>query len=380
MLIACKRNESASSLPIGQPTDGQCDSVNMEYSELLKLSLFQGHTFCQINNAWQKDVVIKQYLLVEKTDSSWNDTSMKAARKALGDFTLIRTPLERMTLTSSCHAWLLAELDALDHVSVMTDTAYVKATRVLNWLRSKDANGNPVVADGGASMSPNVEVILANGADALWISPIENMSQSHLEKLPITLIYCADYLETSSLGRAEWMKFFGRLVGKSDEADALFASIARKYEDVKAASDEEQRSQNRPHKSLFAELPYGGTWYVPGGHSTAAMLYEDAGFDYAWNDDTHAGSLTHSKEMVLAKAQNCDIWLIKYNSETGEDLSLQDLLRQDELYSRFKAAQQREVWGCNTAISDYFDVSPFRPDSVLESLSRMDGKFFKRLR
>ena len=48
-------------------------------------------------------------------------------------------------------------------------------------------------------------------------------------KLDIPIIECADYMETSSLGRAEWMRFYGLLFGKAAEADSLFARVEADY-------------------------------------------------------------------------------------------------------------------------------------------------------
>ena len=42
-------------------------------------------------------------------------------------------------------------------------------------------------------------------------------------KLNIPIIECADYMETSALGRAEWMRFYGLLFGEAQKADSLFA-------------------------------------------------------------------------------------------------------------------------------------------------------------
>ena len=48
-------------------------------------------------------------------------------------------------------------------------------------------------------------------------------------KLDIPIIECADYMETSSLGRAEWMRFYGLLFGKAAESDSLFARVEADY-------------------------------------------------------------------------------------------------------------------------------------------------------
>lgn len=348
--------------------DVQSDACH--HASLLNLmETEESYTLVQIFNPWQSSEMEVQYLLAAADDSHWNEATEQSLKEKYGEFTLLRTPLQRITLTSSCHAYLLDELRALDHVSVMCDTGYVMSPSVHRWMH------DGLAFDGGSSMSPNPEILLAAQTDAVWISPYENASAGTLSHLPLTLIYCADYMENSPLGRAEWMRFYGRLVGKGHEADSLFQCIESRYDSLVCVSHTDTLSTRR---TLLAELPYGPTWYVPGGCSTSSLLYQDAGYDYLWSEDTHAGSLSLSPEAVLAKAIDCDRWIFKYMNTDG-DWTLEEFLAQNPFYGQFKAAKTGEVWGCNTSYSDFFDVTPFRPDILLESLINDDERFFKKL-
>lgn len=370
-LAGCKPKASVTiPVPTGHDAVTQRQATQIQYSQLLSLTDVEDYTLCRIRDPWRTDQIAKQYLLVPADDASWTDAKMQEFEASYGPSIVLRTPLTHVTLTTTCHAWLLSQLDALDHVAVMCDTAYVNAQNVRGWMRSYRADGKPMIADGGPSMSPNAEVIMAHGSDALWISPFQDMSLGQLAQLPVPIIYCADYLENSPLARAEWMKFYGRLVDKAEAADAMFEAVASRYEHL---------TEHQPKgQSLLAELPYGATWYVPGGASTSSLLYQDAGYDYPWSDDTHAGSLSLSREAVLAKAHDCDLWLIKYNDPKGT-LTLASLTSQNPLYAEFKATKTHQVWACNTARSDFFDVTPFRPDTLLQSLMQMDGAFYQLL-
>ena len=343
-----------------------CQQPKPEDTSLLQLVTTRGgYTLARINDPWQPAEVAMQYLLVPAADQSWTVRIEEQLRQDVGDFTLLRTPLQRMTVTTACHAWLLGQLDALDHVAVLCDTAYVMAEDIRQWMR------NSHIADGGNSMSPNQEILFAANTDAVWISPYEGASIT----VSAPVIYCADYMETSPLRRAEWIRFYGRLVDKATMADSLYHVIATRYDSLVHISS--QKPDLR--RAVLAELPYGATWYVPGGKSTSALLYRDAGYDYPWSDDTHAGSLSLSPEAVLAKAAACDRWLFKYMS-ADHDWTLSEFLQQNPYYPQFHAAQTGEVWGCNTSRSDFFDVTPFRPDLLLESLIHNDGRFFQQLR
>lgn len=345
------------------------------YADLLQMQeLEEGRVLCRIMDPWRTETIVAQYLLVSRTDTYWSETLKHTYDETYGPSTLLRTPLQHMTLTAGCHAWLMSELNALDGVSVMCDTSYVMSAEVKQWLRTHD------VKDGGTSNSPNVEIMLQAQCDAVWISPLSTSNTSLLPShVNLPIIYCADYMENSPLGRAEWMKFYGRLAGQGQAADSLFQLVATRYDSIAHSTPStppSTPSTTPSPPSLLPELPYGATWYVPGGRSTSAQLYQDAGYSYPWAEDTHAGSLSLSPEAVLTKAGECDVWYFKYMNEGG-DWTMNDFLKQNPYYSQFKAAKMGEVWGCNTAVSDFFDVTPFRPDLLLESLRNKDGKWFR---
>lgn len=355
--------------PASSPS-GEAGDTLIQYADLLALESLDNDLYlCNIRDPWNTEHIVIQYLLVPKT-GLWSEQEEQKYKERYANAIILRTPLEHMALTSACHAYLLSQWNALNKVAVLCDTAYVKALKVQQWMRSVGPDSTSVVLDGGSSVAPNKEVLLSAQCDALWVSPFENAGLGAMSQLPIPIIYCADYMETSPLGRAEWMKFYGRLVGKPAMADSLFQQVEQRY-NLQVSSAQEG-------ESLLAELPYGSTWYVPGGCSTSAHLYEDAGYQYLWSDDPHSGSLSLSKEAVLAKALDCDCWLIKYNAPEG-DWTLDNLRQQDPLYSHIKALNLGNVWGCNTAYSDFFDITPFRPDTLLESLHAKDGTFFRHL-
>ena len=343
----------------------------INYAELLVMEeLDHGRTLCRILDPWRTGRIMVQYLLVPKNDAGWNAEAEEAMTMKYGESVVVRTPLERMTITTSCHIWLLSQLDALGSVAILCDSVFINASNVKAWMRSRKPNGEAMVLDGGTSSKPNIEVLMAGKTDALWFSPYENATLGNLDRLPVPIVYCAEYMENSPLARAEWMKFYGRLVGRAQKADSLFAAVANRYEKL---------SKNvRNGKKILVDLPYGATWYVPGGCSNSAQLYADAGFVYPWADDKHSGSLSLSKEAVLAKAQDCDIWYIRY-MDSQKDWTLDDFRRQNAFFDKFKAAQEGNVWGCNTAYSDFFDITSFRPDSLLESFIKGDGAFYQKI-
>lgn len=349
--------------------------ASTRHASLLQMQTLAEHrTLCRIGNPWISGQTVIQYLLVDAADTLFSEGDLTQVTERFGQVQLLRTPLHSQALTSSCHAWLLAQLEALDGVSVMCDAGYVIDSAMQRLLQSGR------VRDGGSSMSPNIEVLLAAGCDAIWISPFENSGfRNRNDRYGIPEIYCADYMENSPLGRAEWMRFYGRLVGRGAEADSLFRIIEHSYDSIAQRIDS-LTAGNIHRRRLLAELPTSGTWHVPGGCSTMGQMYMDAGFDYPWSQDTHAGSLTLAPEAVFHKDRDAEVWVFKYYAPDAS-LSCQQLQSLHPLIRDIRAFQERQLFGCNTATSNYFDVTPFRPDLLLRELadiaqSRTDSLLF----
>ena len=346
----------------------------IEHASLLQIQeLKDGISLCRITNPWKKYEIAAQYLLVPSFINDFGEKDIIEINEKFGQSRIIRTPLERMTLTSSCHGYLLEQMGALDNIAIFCDPEYV----IYKPVKEQIDNGD--IINGGTSMAPNIETILSKESDAILISPFENASAGNISTLQIPIIYCADYMETSPLGRAEWMKFYGRLVNKTQEADSLFCLVESRYDSIK--NNFQKNNIAKTTNILLSELPYQSTWYIPGGKSTMGILYHDAGYKYPWIDDEHSGSLALSAETVLSIAQNADVWVFKYLSD--HDYTLSELLQQNPYYGQFKATQEGNVYGCNTQSSDFYDVTPFRPDIMLEELKNIENdstRYFKRLK
>jgi ABC transporter, substrate-binding protein len=178
------------------------------------------HTWVEILNPWDTTQVLRQYLLVNQAMSSVAAKALQAQHPAS---VLLHTPLQRTLPQSTVHASLALRLEAQQSLVGLCDTAYIVAPEL------KELH----LPDFGRGDQPNVERIIAAKTQACLFAPFENARYESLERAQIPIVDCADYLETSPLGRAEWMRFYGRLWGKSQLADSLFACEVRSYERLK---------------------------------------------------------------------------------------------------------------------------------------------------
>ena len=325
-------------------------AIPLRYAENLNLSATEDYTIARLRNPWDTTRILHTYVLVDKEKSLPAD---------LPEGTLVRTPLSKAVVYSSVHCGLLNQIGALKSIGGVCDLKYIKLQEVQDGCRTGS------IADVGNGMNPDIEKIIDLHPDAIMLSPFENSGgYGRVEKLNIPIIECADYMETSALGRAEWMRFYGLLFGEAQKADSLFAEVEKNYNELKALV-----APLSSAPSVISELKNGSAWYVPGGKSTSARIYADAGANYVFADDEHSGSFPLAFETVFDKGQNADFWLIKYNQAI--DKTYKELEQDYAPYTGFRAFKERNIYGCNTGKVDFYEDSPFHPDRLLKDLIKI---------
>ncbi|MDE6126317.1 MAG: ABC transporter substrate-binding protein, partial [Muribaculaceae bacterium] len=265
--------------------------------------LGNGATLVDITNPWDTASLLASYLL---TDGAARPDSVPPR----GRIVEIRVPLERSAVFSAIHAGAIDELGTTGRVAAVADAEYFKGE-----FARKIADGS--IADLGSSLSPSMEKVTLARPDAFILYPMQNAGHGAIDNSGIPVIEMADYMETTPLGRAEWIRLIGRLYGCPAEADSLFAAVECRYDSLAAKAS---KLEKRP--KVLTEMLTSGYWFVPGGNSYMARLITDAGGDYPWAADRSTGSLQLDFSAVYARAADADIWLIR---TYGSDLTLAGL-------------------------------------------------------
>lgn len=328
------------------PTEAGEGRNLMHYARRLTLVETDSFTLATVHNPWDTTAVLHRYVLVPRG---------RPLPRLVPKGTLLRTPLCRTVMQSSVHAALAERLGVAQQLQGICDARFVVSRRVKTLP----------LTDYGNSMQPDVERLVADSVDALFVAPFENAGHGALDASEIPLIECADYMETTPLGRAEWMRFYGRLWGCAERADSLMAAEVEQYESLcrKVAAARETAP------TLLIDRKEGATWYVPGGDSYLAALYRDAGARYVFAAHRGAGSVALDVETVLAEGRAADLWVIKYGA--AADLTLSALAADNPLYRQFRAFQQQRVMGCNTLRQPYYEELPFAPSRLLTEWVRL---------
>ena len=321
------------------------DVVPMRYSSLLSIVECDGYTVVDIADPWGEKT-LQRYLLVP---------SDKEVPRDMPAGVVLRTPLDNVILFSGVHATLLSELNVVNAVKGVCDARYMYCDAITRGVNDR------LVVDCGSSLNVDVEAVVQVSPDAVFVLPYENGGFGKLDNLGFPLVLCADYMESSPLGCAEWMRFYGRLFGLGTQSDSLFSVVCNEYESLKKSVCS---FDSRP--KLMCELKSSSAWYVPCGESTMGRMYSDAGADYLFSHCKGSGSVPLSYEVVLDKAADADVWLLKYNSQS--DLTRASLLADFAGYAYFKPFKERNIYACNTHRKRLFEETAFHPERLLKEL------------
>ena len=393
----------------GEDASGNGEGADYQYAEAI------------VANPWKAGTLLHRYILIPKGEEGDKTVAMLAKRRSMGarcTTDTVRTPVERSAVFIAPHCQLMYELGCQQAIRGVCDLNYINIPDVRKRAASagKASSGNASaqnsIVDCGSSMAPDIERIIALKPEAILVSPFENSGgYGKLDKLHIPLIEAADYMESSPLGRAEWMKFYGMLfgraknisttaagkaseaaVGKASEAtagkaseatlpascelraDSLFAQIEKEYLKLKAEAGKLPKGL-----SILTERKTGNVWYVPGGQSTIGILLKDANARYIFSDDQHSGSLPMSPEQILAKGKQVDVWAFKYFG--GAPLSQVQLLQEYDGYKALAAFNWGNIYQVDTSTVPYFELTSFHPELLLrEFIILAHGERFGKLR
>lgn len=172
-------------------------------------------------------------------------------------------------------------------------------------------------------------------------------------RIPVT-----EYLEDHPLGRAEWIRFFGSLLGAEHAADSVFEAIVGRY----LARVRGSGIVDRP--SVFFGSAWQGAWHVPSGQSYMARLIGDAGGDYLFASTMGPANQSMTLEAVVSSALKADRFgvimahgvPVKTIDMTGDArLASMPVLRSGAFY-------------LDSERSDIFGKALLEPDVLLEEL------------
>lgn len=269
------------------------------------------------------------------------------AREEAGATTL-QLPLAAVYCASSAAMDPFVCLNALD-------TVRLTGTKREDWslpeVRSAMDAGNILYA--GKYAAPDYELLLSEGTalaienTMIYHSP---ETKEQLEALGIPVLVERSSYETHPLGRLEWIKLYGLLAGKTEEAEAFFNEQAALAEAVFA-----QESTGKTAAFFF--ITANGGVNVRRPEDYIAKMIALAGGEYVLSDladgDSARSTMNMQMESFYAEARDADVLIYNATIDGGMDTMAQLLAKGDWL-ADLRAVQSGNVW-CTEA--DLFQQS-----------------------
>lgn len=254
---------------------------------------------------------------------------------------VMKRPIENLYLVAS---GVMDMFDALEAI----DTIRFSSQKGENWYikSAKEAMVKGDMVYAGKYNKPDYELIVTENCSLA----IENMMISHapeviemLKSFGIPVIIEYSSYESHPLGRVEWIKFFGALVGKEGEANEAFVKQVTILKEV--AADE------KTDKTVaFFFITSNGLVQVRKSFDYVPKMIELAGgkyiFDNLGDPESKRSTMNMQVEQFYQDAKDVDF--IIYNSSIdGGVQSIEELLDKCTVLEDFKAVKEGNVW-CTT--------------------------------
>ena len=297
----------------------------LDYAQQFTADCYEGgYTMVSIPDSGQKFLVVPQ-------DAAEVDDLP-------ADVTVLRQPVENIYLVSTSVMDLILHLDALDSVTL-------SGTRAEGWYlpEAKQAMEEGRIAYAGKYSAPDYEQILAaNCSLAIQNTMILHTPEvkEQLEHFGIPVLVERSSYESGPLERMEWIKLYGILLGKEEQAEQVFAA-----QEAAIAPLLEQEPTGK--SCAFFSLSSNNLATVRKGSDYVAKMIEMAGGAYVFSDLTDNGNSLATMNLPLedfyAGAKDADVLI--YNSAIeGTIASVSQLTEKFPLLSEFKAVQNGQVW------------------------------------
>ena len=348
LIISCKKVQKPSS----SSTETE-KAIQITYAKGFEIQSFNEYKVITLKNVWPGSEREFKYALIEKGATLPSSETFGA---------IIEIPVKKIVVTSTTHIPSLEMLGVEESLVGFPNLDYISS------IKTRKRIAEDAIVELGRNEDINTEVLINLSPDLVVGFAVDgvNKTLSIIKKTGIPIVYNGDWTETSPLGKAEWIKFFGVFFKKEKEADSIFSEIMTQY---LIAKEKALKAKNRP--TVLSGAMYKDVWHLPQGNSWAAQFIADANGEYLWKESEGTGSLSLNLENVLEKGVNADYWI-----GPGYFSSLQQLKDTHNVYIQFDAFKNENVYNFTNKKGEtggllYFELAPNRPDIVLKDIIKI---------
>lgn len=267
----------------------------------------------------------------------------------------------RIVCLSSTHIAMLDATGGVDRIVGVSGKNYVSNDYI--------AKNVEKIGDIGYEGNIDYELLVSLSPDIVLLYGVSGASgmEGKLRELGIPFAYIGDYLEDSPLGKAEWMVAVAEIAGCRERAEAVFAEIPLRYNELKEAVS----AAGLPQPKVMLNTPYGDSWFMAPVSGYLARLIADAGGDYLYKKNTSNRSLPVDIEEAAVLVSEADVWL-----HVGDIRTVGELKRRLPKFADAGCVSRGDIWNCDlkstpSGGNDYWESSAIHPDLVLRDLIKI---------
>lgn len=372
------------------PQPGEAISASLSWKSRMKLAYatqFAVDTYEDADGAQYEAVSVvdgSRYLLIPEDGNVPEDLP--------DSIRVLKRPVKQIYLVATATMDMFRTLGALSEIRF-------SGTDASGWYipEAKEAMEDGSILYAGKYSEPDYERIVSEGCGLA----VENTMILHspevkekLESFGIPVIVDHSSYEAHPLGRTEWIRLYGVLMGKEEEANAAFAEqeaalqrVTKELSDAESADKKagtDQTAQAEKPSAAFFYITNQGSVNVRRSSDYIPKMIELAGgryiFEHLGEDGKRSSTVNMQMEEFYATAKEAD-YLIYNSTIDGEIHSISELLAKAPVLKDFKAVQAGNVW-CTTKnlYQESMSVGPMLEDiHAIFGGSREDGTYLYKL-
>jgi len=327
---SCKQRASQNTPQAGGASDTTSARATIQYAHGFTIDYYDGYKRVRVLDREGGKTDTLEYLLVQRGHPV--PAGYPRAQ-------VIPIPVSSIVAMSSMHVGIADFAGVADRITGLGSLQYINAPVV----RANIKAGKTIQVGLDGNLNNELMISMHPGLVMAMSNPEASTGQySVLIKAGIPVVLNAEWLETTPLGRAEWVKLMAALVNKEEMVNKKFDSVVKAYEQLAQLG-----AKAKTHPRVIIGMPFKGTWYMPSGESYMTHFIKDAGGDYKWADNKGSGSVALSFEAAAPEALTADYWL-----NIGYVNSKQEIAGKDPRYASFKSFKTGHLYNNNKKTND----------------------------
>jgi len=332
------------------------DKVEVNHAKGFTIDYHGNFKIVKILSPFEKSTDTMTYVLVQRGT---------VRPKGFSENQFIEIPVRSLVVMSSLHIGLVGFMQAEDVLTGMGNVKYVSSPKVIDKIKAGK------IVEVGKDQGLNEELLITMHPDLIMAigSPVSKINRfQSLKQAGIPVMINSEWVETTPLARAEWVKLLAALLNKEAVVDKKFREVEKEYNRLANLT---KKVSLKP--SLITGMNSRDSWFVPNGNSYVCKFLQDAGGSYHWANTKATGSLPLSFESVYPVALKAEYWL---NVSILNIQSKEEIRAKDSRYSDFKAFKTGQIYTYNKRMNaqganDYWESGAVNPHQVLADLIKI---------